>query len=267
MVTRVQRHVKAPRYDGLGKMEEHDLLSNSSRTSGPKSNADDWELEDLYKKPVSAEVGIQEGFLVMISKLTEMIRLILGCISGGAASQLQDCTNLANEVHQCEKILTRALLASRGEHDPLNALIRLPFQLEGIGENLETILSCCRIKMREGLDLTGKAESALHQLLAVLLDMMSNLRDAFRRPDAVLLESIICECREANQKVQELRLIPWPSRFKGPAAFETTRMYLDALDAIKSANEGLGKICASVMEWETVLTASGSEGEKHGEMT
>jgi len=245
-------------------MEELRLLSNSFSKSEPHAKGIDWELEELHKKPVSEHIGVQEGFLVMVSKLTEMVRLLVECISGGSASPLDECADLANEVHQYERVLTKALLAAHGEDDPLKALIRLPFQLERIGDRLEIILGCCRIRVTDGLDLNGRADSGLHQLLAVLLDVMNNLRDAFWKPDAVLLESIICECREVGEKLQELRLISWSPEQRGHSASQTTRTYLDSLDAIKSANEDLGKICASLMEFEGVLAASRGIGLTNG---
>ncbi len=243
-------------------MDGRGLISDSLTDSGSCAKSDEWELEELHKKPVPAQVGVHEGFLVMVSKLTEMVRLLLKCMSGGSASQLDECASLAKEVHQCEKVLTTAVLAAPGANDPRKALIRLPFQLEEIGDRLETILECCRVRLSDGLTLNGKADAGLHQMLAVLLDVMSNLRDAFWEPDSVLLESIICECREVGEKLHEIRLNSWSTERPDHRASQATRTYLATLDAIKSANDDVAKICTNLMECTGLFGVFGIDAER-----
>lgn len=197
--------------------------------SGPKS----WSLD--------------EGFPIMVDKLVETGILLSTCISTGDLNQIGRCETLAKDVYAHEKALTRNLLASKEGELP-DVLIHLPFLLQRVCENLEGILNCCRLKTRDGILLNGQADAHLQQFLAIFVDMMNNLKDAFTTPDAVLVESIISEGGELNRMLREFRSTYWTRPRSCSPAFQAATLYLDILDAIKSANEDVENICQSLLE-------------------
>jgi Na+/phosphate symporter len=200
-------------------------------------------------------VALNEGFLVMTGRLVEMAFLLSACISSHDASRMNRCEMLASEVREQEKALTRELVTADKEGDLLKAFVHLPFRFERIAEQMESILSCCRVKCSTGILFSGKAEADLQQLLAILLDMMSNLRDAFSVPDSVLVESIISEGGELSGMLRGLRSAQWSRPEPSPSMFQGTSLYLDILDAIKSASEDLGSVCKELLHAQMISTA------------
>ncbi|MEW6112845.1 MAG: hypothetical protein AB1664_12010, partial [Thermodesulfobacteriota bacterium] len=136
--------------------------------------------------------------------------------------------------------------------------------LQRIAEKLLNISACFRLKSRDGILLNGKAEAHFDQLLVILVDMMSNLRDAFTISDAVLVESIISEAVELNRMIRDFRSAHWSRPRAGALAGQATGMYLDILDAIKSASEDVGNICRALLELDTIRICSAKVSEEAG---
>ncbi len=187
----------------------------------------------------------------MIGKLAEIALSLSVCISVDKPGEIDRCEALVKEVRGQGKALMRDVHAV-AHGDTLNALVRLPFYLQGIGEKLENILNCCRIKVREGILLNGTGEAHCQQLLAILVDMMNNLQDAFIMTDAVLVQSIISQGSELSRMFRDFRSADWMRLRNGPSAAQMIGIYLDILDAIKSANEDVGNICTTLLELETI---------------
>lgn len=200
--------------------------------------------------------AVNEGFLIMTGRLVEMAFLLSSCITSHDDSRMNRCEMLAKEVREHEKALTRELVTADWEGDLFKALVHLPFRFERIAEKLEEILKCCRMKCATGVVFNDRAEADLQQLLAILVDMMGNLRDAFCVPDTVLVESIISEGNELSGMLRGLRSVRWSRPEVSPVVFQGTSVYLDILDSIKSANEDLGSICKDLLHVETISTAS-----------
>jgi Na+/phosphate symporter len=218
------------------------------------SNGSDRESEQLSKGPDSPSDALNQGCLIMIGKLVEIALSLSVCLSADRPSEMNRCETLAKEVRECEKDLTREL-RSVAQRDTLSPLLRLPFLLRGIGEKLENIVSCCRFKAGQGIPLNGAGEAHCQQLLAVLIDMMNNLQDAFIMDDSVLVQSIISQGSELRRMLRDFRSAAWLRPRKGSLAAQMIGVYLDVLDDIKSANEDVGSICATLLELQTISMA------------
>lgn len=225
------------------------------RMRGHMLNDSEMERHEVSRPSVLRAPGLDEGFLIMVGNLVETALALSVCLATGDASQMGRCEALTEDLRESEADLTRRLLAFHEEGNRLKALIHLPFLLVRIGEKLEDILNCCRAKSRDGILFSCDVEAHLQQLLAILADMMSNLRDAFVISDAVLVNSIISEGSELSRMLRDLRSAQWPRQRMAHSAFEATTMYLDILDAIKSVNEDVGNICKTVLELETTPAA------------
>jgi Na+/phosphate symporter len=190
-------------------MKEKALFFDPFRIISPGLNAEALRLEDLHGRPVSEPVSLQEGLLVMSSKIIEMIRLLSKCVVSGSQKQMDACESLAKQVHEQEKVLTTDLVSSKLRTDLLKGLIRFPYRMERIGDMLDTILNCCRISAGEGLPFTDKAHAELDQLFAFLLEMMTNLRDAFVTPNKFILEHTMSQSKKLGQMLLDFRLAHW----------------------------------------------------------
>ncbi len=232
-------------------MKEKAVFFNPFRMLSPGLNAGAIRLEDLHSRPVSEPISLQEGLLVMSSKVIEMIGLLSKCVVSGAQKQMDACESLAKEVHRQEKALTTDLVSSKLKPDMLKGLIRFPYRLERIGDMLEAILHCCRIKAQKGLHFTDQAHGELDQLFGILFEMMSNLRDAFVTPNKVILEHIISRSEKLGKMLLDFRFAHWGRLEGGFCSPHASSTFLAILDSMTAINEYLEKMSATLLELGT----------------
>ena len=236
-------------------MKDKALFFDPFRIISPGLNAEALRLEDLHSRPVSEPISLQEGLLVMSSKIIEMIRLLSKCVVSGSQKQMDACESLAKEVHEQEKVLTTDLVSSKLRPDLLKGLIRFPYRMERIGDILERISNCCQIKALYGLSFTDMAHAELDQLFAFLLEMMINLRDVVVAPNKVLLEHITSQSKKLGQMLLDFRLAHWERLEGGFCSPHASTVYLRMLDAMTAINESLNKMCATLLELGTASSS------------
>ncbi|MDQ1239626.1 MAG: hypothetical protein QG577_1812, partial [Thermodesulfobacteriota bacterium] len=155
---------------------------------------------------------------------------------------------LGDEVHRLEKILTEELACSLTEPPEIcRAVILFPAHLERIGDYLESILNCCKIRCRDAIPFTEKAVTEIDAMFGSLLDNMKNFRDAFIRPNKVLLEYVTSECKKLDQKCQDLQLVHVEDLLNGSTAPRSSSLYLDILESSQSLNRHLESMASSML--------------------
>jgi phosphate:Na+ symporter len=235
-------------------MKEEHLFYNPFRMLSPKLNHESLKIEQLYTEPLRESISLQEGLLIMVSKLIEMCRLLAKAFVTGSETQMKTCESLAREVHEQEKILTKEFVASDAKGELLRAMIRFPYRLERMGDLLESTLNCCRIRARNGIPFSDKALAELDELFTALLGMMKNLRDLLKVPNKAILEAILSEGKRVNKLFEDAKLAHWRRLEAGFCAVEASSVYRDILDSLKSVNEYLVKMA------ETLLELAATEG-------
>ncbi len=204
---------------------------------------------------------LNEGFATMIDKLMGAALLVPDCIASDDPDRLDRCRTLTHEARAQQAALTRSVLLSQPPGHVFHALIHLPFLLQRIGDKLEFVVNTSQATSQESRVLDDKARAHLQQLLAILTDMMSNLRDAFVVRDSLLVQSIISEGNELKQMLLDERSTSWPRPRLGRQCFQPTVTYLEILDAIKSACEDVDTICARLRDLETTTPAASTARE------
>ena len=114
-------------------MKEKSYFFNPFRMLSPKLDAQAIKLEELHQKPVCQDVALEEGLLIMVSKLIEMARLLSKSVVSGSTSQMDRCEALAKEVDEQENLLTQCLVYGNVDKELLKGVIRFPYRLERIG--------------------------------------------------------------------------------------------------------------------------------------
>jgi Na+/phosphate symporter len=231
---------------GGSEMKEPRVFINPLRILSLRLDREATRLDDRRTAP--QQTSLEESLITTAGKIIDIIRLISKCIVTGDKSEMDRGAALAEDIHQQEKILTKNLLSSGVRGELFKGLVRFPSRLERIGDTLETILRCCRIKAREGISLSDKAEEELDQLFAMLLDMMNNLRDAFRTPNKLLLESIISQGRQLTGMLQDCRWAHWERMEAGFCSPRASSVFLEVLDSMKLMNEYVQKMCNTLIE-------------------
>jgi Na+/phosphate symporter len=229
-------------------MKEEVMFANPFRILSPRLGAGALRLEELHHRPVSESVSVEEGLMIMLSKLIEMTRWLPDAVANASEARMEQCETLAKEVHEQERILTGHLVSGNVRKDLLKGLLRLPYRLERIGDMLAGIFACCRTKDLQHIPFTDKARGELEQLFAVLLDILKNLRDAFRSPNRVILEAILAQCHKLSQLIEDCKQGHWERLETGFCHVHASSMYRDMLDSTHTANEYVQKTCLSMLE-------------------
>lgn len=229
-------------------MKEKSIFVNPFRMLSPKLNQEALKLENLYERPVSPSVTLEEGLLIMISKLIEMTRLLAKCVVSGSDALMNRCQQLAEEVDRQERLLTTELVSAKLKSELIKGLIRFPYRLERIGDMLESILRCCRLMSRDAISISDKAHEEMDELFSTLMDMMVNLRDAFTTPNRVILEHVISQGKRLSVLVEEAKMAHWERLEQGFCAVEASSMYRDILDSFKASGEYLSLMSSTLLE-------------------
>jgi Na+/phosphate symporter len=229
-------------------MKRNEVFFNPFRMLSPKLDRQALRMEDLYKEPVSQKITLEEGVLVMISKLIEMARLLSKAFVSGSPAQMDRCEALAAEVDEQEDVLTKGLVSAQGDKNVIKGVIRFPYRLERIGDMLESMLRCCRTKAKRGIPFSDKAHSELDQLFTLLLGMLTNLRDAFTTPNQILLDSIVEDSKKLYHLIEDFKLAHWARLEAGICHVEASSVYRDILDSAKMSGEYVEKMCTSLVD-------------------
>lgn len=241
-------------------MKYKEVFFNPFRMLSPKLDSESVRLDELYKAPVSEAISLEHGLLTMISKLIEITRLLHKSLFSGSSSQMDDCERMAQEVHEQERILTTTVFSSGAKGALFKGTIRFPYRLERVGDLLESILKCSRVKARDGIPFSDKAHGELDHIFGLLGQMLTNLRDAFITPNKTLLESTLVDTKKMYQMLADARVGHWERMEAGYCAVAAGPVFLDILDSVKSTNEYIEKMSRTLLELRE--TAAAESGEK-----
>lgn len=228
-------------------MSERPFYENPFDVSSPLVDAEVHRLRDLNLKRASVSSTFQEGLLKMIGKLIEMNRLLSKCFVTLDRSQMDRCARLAKEVGEEEKTLTSYLVSRGVSAEVFEGVIRFPYRLERIGDMLENILHCCRVKVDHDLHFSEMADEEVQQLLLVLDVMLTNLRDVLRSPNRGVLEAMLKEGKKLSQMLGDFTPAHWKRLEEGRFRPEASSTYREILDAVAWANDYLEKIWTSLL--------------------
>lgn len=224
------------------------LIVNPFSVFSPAVNLEVLRLEELHRQRVSESSTLQEGVLIMVSKLAEIIRLIPECLAGREPSQMDRCKAMIHELDGEEKILTRFLVSSGLSGHMWKGVIRFPYRLKRIGDMLESVLRCARIKEEKKIPFSDAASQELEQMFSELHEMVVDLREAFRNPTKELLDSVESRAATLSTMVDQFRTAHWERLETGKCLPEASSMYRDILDSVRLAGEYLEKMARSMIE-------------------
>lgn len=218
-------------------MKDTKVFFNPFRMLSPKLDSEAIDIEELYKSPVSESMTLEEGLLVMLSKLIEMTKLLRDSFSKASDETFTAAQDLGKEVHAIEKILTEGLACTLTEPPEICRLvIMFPIHLERIGDFLESIANCCKIRCSDGIPFTDKVVAEIHGMFEALIDIMNNFRDALIRPNKVILEYVVTQAGNLDQMCQDLQLSHVERLLSGATAPRSSSLYLDIVESTQSIN-------------------------------
>ncbi len=238
-------------------MKDKHVFFNPLRMLSPKLDSEAIEIEELYQRPVSESMTLEEGLLVMLSKLIEMTKLLKDSFSKASDETLQAATELGKEVHAIEKILTEGLACTLTEPPEICRLvIMFPVHLERMGDFLESIANCCKIRCRDGVPFTDMVVAEVEGMFGALLEIMKNFRDALVRPNKVILEYVVTASNNLDQKCQDLQLAHVERLLAGSTAPRSSSLYLDIVESTQAINRHVKTMAQEMWQLVTQHAAS-----------
>lgn len=235
-------------------MKNKDVFFNPFRLISPKLDAEASRLDELHGPPPEEVTCLEEGLLVMTDKLIEMTGLLRKSLIIAEPAKLDLCERLAQEIHDEEKGLTGDIVCSPTETTGavLKTVVLFPGRLERVGDLLESILNVCRIKARDGVPFSDKANKELDQLFGLLTEVLTNFRDALLTRNKALLEAIVEDEQRLGKMIVDFRLAHEDRLLEGLCSPKASSLYLDVSDSIRNANRHLKEMSESLLQ----LTAS-----------
>ncbi|MBI5248489.1 MAG: Na/Pi cotransporter family protein [Desulfomonile tiedjei] len=230
-------------------MKDQRIFASPFRMMSPKLDSEADRFKELHEAQVSDAHTPEEGFLIMISKLVEMSKILSKSFVATDPERLSLCDRLAEEVHKWESAITKDLIAAQSTigHNVFKLVVRFPVRLERIGDMFQNILTCTRIKARESIPFSDKALAELDAIFRLLLEMLTNVRDAIVIRNVVLLAHIRAQRERLAQMLLDARFAHWERVEAGFCSPQASPIYLDILDSLTATNEYLGKICESLL--------------------
>jgi Na+/phosphate symporter len=218
-------------------MKDTRVFFNPIRMISPKLDSEAIKLEELLAKSDDHPFTLEEGLVIMLSKLIVMTEQIRNHFMDAAPGKSEECEKLGNEVHILEKKLTENLACALT--DPphaCRAIVLFPGHLERVGDFLESILNCCKIKARNDVQFTEKSLLDIDHMLKRSIDLMTNFRDSLIRPNRYLLQHVVEEATKLDQLCQDWELAHVERLLDGSTAPKASSLYLDILESTQSLN-------------------------------
>jgi phosphate:Na+ symporter len=229
-------------------MKEKHIFFNPFRLISPTVDFEASRIHELYDTPPEEVTSLEEGLLVMCSKLIEMTQLIHKMLLVHDPAKLERCELLAKEIHDEEKRLTTDLVRSPDTtSEVLRAVVLFPGRLERMGDLLESILNVCRAKARDDILFSQRAQAELGQMFNLFVEMLKSFRDVLTTRNKALLEHIISEGNQVTRIVLNFNVAHEERLCEGLCSPKASSLYLDILDSIKHANHHLMEMCQSFL--------------------
>jgi hypothetical protein len=237
-------------------MKEKNVFFNPIRMISPKLDLEASRIEELHRAPVSESFTLEEGLVVMLSKLIQMTRLLKRGFAVDCPDELQACQTLAEEIHEQEKLLTTNLVCSADSSPELcKTFILFPSRLERVGDFLESILRCCRLKCSEHHEYSDKTYTELNEIFDLVIDLLSNFRDAVIVPNRIILQYVIELEGRLEAMCHDRQLDHFDRLLNGSVIPRSSSPYLDILDSAESLGRHIRDMAIRVL-----AHVSGSRG-------
>lgn len=225
-------------------MKDKNVFFNPFRLISPKLNA---EASRLEEPPPPEMTCLEEGLLIMCSKLIEMADLCHKNLILFDEKKFNRCDTLGQEVHQEEKGLTGDLVCYPSTTgDVLKTMVLFPGRLERTGDLLESIANVSKIKQRDGIPFSDKAQAELAKLFGLFVLELKKFKELLRTLSKPLLEEIMSQSKEVGQMTVDFALAHEERLVDGLCSPKASSLYLDILDSVKNANRHVRDMCESI---------------------
>ncbi len=237
-------------------MKDKSYVWNPLRILSPKLNSEIGKLDEEADVPAHASKSPDEVLILMLGKLIELTGMISSGFKGASESQVELCEKLILEIGQLERVSTSELVKESVTfgQNVFRAVVRLPSRVERIAIMFDNILKCLKVKTKEGIPFSDKAQNELNELFTVTVELLKNVRDSLMTCNSVILDHIREESDKLAELAEEARFNHWERLERGFCSPDANAIYLKVLDAFKNISQYVLKITDSVCSLEDVAS-------------
>jgi len=220
-------------------MKDKKLFWNPFRMISPRLNSEFGGIDELHRAEVSTTRSPEESILIMFGKLIQATKLLRNAFQSESEEKIKECAELIAEVHAQEKFATTGIVGASSAigHTFFRMVVRFPSRIERIGTMFDTILNTLRIKIKEGIPFSDKAQAELEEMFALMSELLINLRDCLVVNNRILLAHITTRCEKLAQVVEDARFAHWDRLEAGYCSPNASSIFLCILDSVKSINQ------------------------------
>ncbi len=216
-------------------MKDKRIFANPFRMISPRLDSEAIKIEELHNKPASSAFTLEEGLLMMASKLIEMTRLIHEGFKTDSTAPLGACEKLAEDVAEQEKLLVANLACSVAVPPELcKAFIVFPSYMERVAALLKNLLQACETRNVQGMNFSDKANEEVDEMFRLLQAMLVDFRDVLRAPNKFLLDHVVTQADSIDQSCQDWALAHVERLLQGICAPRSSSVYLSMLESTQS---------------------------------
>ncbi len=150
-----------------------------------------------------------------------------------SSKSLDECESKAKEIHESEKVFTKAFIEEVRVDPDLRVYVSVPGHMERIGDYIEDIIGCVRTKIREGILFTDKAVSEVTFLMERLHEVLKNTSDIILARNRIIREYIKESAAEISRSANEFSTMHEERLIEGLCTPKASPLFLDILDALK----------------------------------
>jgi phosphate:Na+ symporter len=235
-------------------MKDKNYVWNPFRILSPKLNSEITKSDETEDVDELTSKSPEEILVIMVSKLIELTKMISLGFQSESSQQHETCEKLIQEIGRLERASTSGILkvSETFGQNVFKTVVRLPSRVERIGVMFEHILACQKIKVKEGILFSDKAQSELMDMLGLTVDLLRNVGDSLVTCNLVILDHIKSQSNKLAEMAEENRLNHWERMERGFCSPDASAIYLKILDSFKGIAEYAVKISDSLCSLEDV---------------
>lgn len=163
----------------------------------------------------------------------ECIYLLQNALIYNSSKSLDECEARIKEMAKNEKTLTPEFVERAKGNPDLRVYVSIPGHLERIGNFIENITRCTRVKIRKGISFSDRAVSEITFLMERLQEVLKNVGDIILARNAIIREYVKESVTEIGRSADGFAITHEERLMYELCTPEASPLFLDILDAIK----------------------------------
>lgn len=206
-----------------------------------------------YEVPNITKMKIDEKLIEELGKsctdILEIIELIRNGFNQHSFKILEQASEKARFLHKSENSILEKMIGDIKEHPNARFFVAIPPHLERIGDKLESMINCTRIKTSEVIMFSDKAVNELNYLMDTVKNILKCMKDMIITRNGVLIKTTLDEAETFGKIASDYATEHEERLISGTCAPRASSIYLDMLDSLREIavhSKEIAQVVASI---------------------